>query len=105
MNSTIPMKRIEIIIDSGRLEELINLLIETGTRGYTVIKKVSGLGSRGTRDPNDILWDEGNAVVILACQEDQVAKIMEGLRPKLKKYGGMCLISECEWVEGPRISY
>ncbi len=105
MDSTLSMKRIEIIVDAGKLEELIGLLMETGVRGYTILSRAGGLGSRGTRSPNDVLWDEGNAVVILACKEDQATKIVKGLHPKLKKLGGMCLISDCEWVEGPAISY
>jgi len=105
MESTLPMKRIEIVIDAGKLEELIGLLMEAGAKGYTVIKRVSGLGSRGTRSPDVVLCDEGSAIVILACQEDQAVRIAQGLRPRLKKFGGMCLISSCEWLEGPAVSY
>lgn len=105
MNSTLPMKRIEIVIDAGKLEELIGLLMEAGAKGYTVIRKAGGLGSRGKRSPDVVLCDEGNAVVILACKEDQATRIAQGLRPRLKKFGGMCLISNCEWLEGPAASY
>jgi len=105
MESTLPMKRIEIVIDAGKLEELIGLLIETGAKGYTVIKRVSGLGARGMRSPDVVLCDEGSAVVILACKKDQAARIMQGLYPRLKRFGGMCLVSDCEWLEGPAVSY
>lgn len=105
MDSTISMKRIEIVVTAEELENLIHLLMECSVRGYTVLKKAGGLGSRGTRSPDDVLWEEENAVVILACKEDQANKIVDALRPKLKGYGGMCLISDCEWVEGPAISY
>jgi nitrogen regulatory protein PII len=105
MNSTLSMKRIEIVIDAGKLEELIGLLMEAGVKGYTVMRNISGLGSRGARSPDVVLCDAGNAVVILACQKDQAAKIVQGLHPRLKRFGGMCLISDCEWVEGPAISY
>ncbi|MCP5244548.1 MAG: transcriptional regulator [Burkholderiales bacterium] len=105
MNSTISMKRIEIVIAEEELENLIHLLMETSVRGYTVLKKAGGLGSRGTRSPDDVLWQEENAVVILACKQDQADKIVAALRPRLKEFGGMCLLSDCEWVEGPPISY
>lgn len=103
--STIVMKRIEVIVDAEKLEELISVLMDAGVRGYTVLKKAGGLGSRGTRSPDDVLWEEENALVILACKEDQATKVINGIRPKLKDFGGMCLISDCEWVEGPPISY
>lgn len=105
MDSTIAMKRVEIVVDAEKLEELISVLMDAGVRGYTVLKKAGGLGSRGTRSPDDVLWEEENALVILACKEDQAAKIIKGIQPKLKDFGGMCLISDCEWVEGPPISY
>ena len=51
MDATIAMKRIEIVIDEEKLEELIALFNEVGVRGYTFIKQAGGLGSRGTRRP------------------------------------------------------
>src|SRR4051812_11208879 len=104
MNSTIAMKRIEIIVDEEKLEELIAVLNGAGVRGYTFIKEAGGLGSRGTRRPDDVLLEEQNAMLILACQEPQAQKVIDALRPKLKDYGGMCLISDCFWVEGPAAS-
>ncbi len=105
MNSMIAMKRIEIVIDEGKLEELLILMNEVGVRGYTFLKKAGGLGSRGTRRPDGLFFEEENAMVILACQEEQTEKLITALRPKLKEFGGLCLISDCLWVEGPAISY
>ncbi|MCP5242485.1 P-II family nitrogen regulator [Nitrosomonas sp.] len=105
MSSNLSTKRIEIVVEAEKLEELICLLIEAGTKGYTVIKKVGGLGLRGTRNPDDALWDEGNTFVTLACKEDQVVRIVQGLSPWLKKFGGMCLISDCERLESPAVPY
>ena len=58
MNNTITMKRFEIVVGEEKLDELIALLGETGTRGYTVIQHTGGLGSRGTRRPDDVLMQE-----------------------------------------------
>jgi nitrogen regulatory protein P-II 1 len=99
------MKRIEIVIDEEKLEELIALLHESDVRGYTFVKSAGGLGSRGTRRPDDIFFEENNALLILACMEPQAQKVVNALRPKLKEFGGMCLISDCSWVEGPAVSY
>ena len=105
MDATIAMKRIEIVIDEEKLEELITLLNQVGVRGYTFIKQAGGLGSRGTRRPDDIFFEEHNAMMVLACQTPQAQKIIDVLRPKLKEFGGMCLVSDCAWVEGPAASY
>ena len=105
MESTIAMKEIKIVIDEEKLEELIALLDEVGVRGYTFFKSGGGLGSRGTRRPDDIFFEEHNAMLILACLEPQAQKVLDVLRPRLKGFGGMCLISDCSWVEGPAVSY
>jgi nitrogen regulatory protein P-II 1 len=106
MNKTIAMKRLEIVIDAEKLYDMIALLDSVGVRGYSFIKSVGGLGSRGERRPDGIFFQqEENAIVILACQEDQSQKVVAALSPKLKEFGGMCLISDCLWVEGPAVSY
>ena len=44
-------------------------------------------------------------MIVLACKEDQAQKVVNELRPSLKGFGGMCLISDCLWLEGPTVSY
>lgn len=105
MNGTIAMKRIEIVVTEEELENLFALLNSAEVRGYSYIKEVGGLGSRGIRNPSDVIWEEENAIVILACKEEQAQKVVEILRPKLKEFGGMCLVSDCLWIEGPAVSY
>ena len=101
----IPMKRIEIVVDEESLNELIDLCQEAEIRGYTVIKKAGGLGSRGERDPEDYPLEEENAVMVIACEEELAERLIMLLRPRLKDLGGMCLVSDCQWVIGPAVSY
>lgn len=101
----ISMKRIEIVIDEEALKEVVGLLRTAGVRGYTFMKQAGGLGSRGERRPDDIALEEKNAVLILACEEKQAERIIMTLRPRLKEFGGMCLVSDCSWVIGPAVSY
>ena len=101
----IEMKRIEIVVASESLNELVDLLREARIRGYTVIKKAGGLGSRGQRDPEDYSLEEENAVMVIACEEDLAERLIMLLHPRLKEFGGMCLVSDCRWVKGPAVSY
>lgn len=105
MNNTIAMKRFEIVVGVEQLEQLTELLDRCSVRGYTVVKNIGGLGSRGVRDPSDVLLEQENVMVVLACKEDQAQRIVNELRPVLKSLGGMCLISDCLWLEGPAVSY
>jgi nitrogen regulatory protein P-II 1 len=104
-DTLIAMKRIEIVIEEEALGDLLGLCRSVDVRGYTFIKHAGGLGSRGERLPDDYALGEKNAVVILACEEKQAERIVTALRPKLKDFGGMCLVSDCEWVIGPAVSY
>lgn len=101
----ISMKRIEIVIDEEALGKVLGLLRTAGVRGYTFMKQAGGLGSRGERRPDDIALEEKNAVLILACEENQAERLIMALRPRLKEFGGMCLVSDCAWVIGPAASY
>ena len=101
----IAMKRIEIVVARESLNELVDLLREARIRGYTVIKKAGGLGSRGERDPEDYPLEEENAVMVIACEEELAERLIMLLHPRLKEFGGMCLVSDCRWVKGPAVSY
>ncbi len=105
MDNTITMKRFEIVIGIEQLEHLTDILDRCAVRGYTVLKNAGGLGSRGMRDPDDVLLEQENVMVVLACKDDQAQRVVNELRPALKSLGGMCLISDCLWVEGPAVSY
>ena len=99
------MKRIEIVINEESLDDVLTLFRDANVRGYTVIKKAGGLGSTGERDPDDYILEQPNVVMVLACDENQAEKVVTTLHPKLNDFGGMCLISDCQWVLGPTVSY
>ncbi|MBY0485114.1 transcriptional regulator [Nitrosomonas sp.] len=95
MNDSILMKRFEIVIGVGHLNHLMELLERSGVCGYTVLKNAGGLGSQGIRNPDDVLITDENAVIILACKEEQAQILLNELRPAMKSFSGMCLISDC----------
>ena len=72
-------------------------------RDFTVNTLAASLNK--DRKPDEPFLKENNAVVILACEEKQAERLIMTLRPKLKDFGGMCLVSDCQWVIGPAASY
>ncbi|WP_256207721.1 DUF190 domain-containing protein [Nitrosomonas sp. Nm166] len=94
------MKRFEIVTGIEQLEQLIELLERSGVSGYTVIKNTGGYGSRGVRNPDDVLMADENVSVILACHADEAQKLLAELRPAKKDLGGICLVSDCHWIDG-----
>ncbi len=96
--SLVSLKRIEFVIHEGSLEDLLNLFREADVQGYTVIKKVGGFGSTGERDQDDFILEQYNDLIILVCEESRAEKIVAMLQPKLKGFGGVCLVSDCQRV-------
>jgi nitrogen regulatory protein PII len=94
----IPVRRIEIIIDALELPEVLKLLEAAGVSGYTVIRDATGKGERGTRGGDELSGAFNNSYVMTACPPEQVSTIVETLRPILKRFGGVCLVSDAQWL-------
>lgn len=92
------MKKIEIVIDSLHLEHLIKLLEEKSFSGYTVIREVYGKGERGLMSGDEVSGVFQNSYLFTICEEQQLSSILEDLRKVLKKYGGVCIISDVDWL-------
>ncbi len=94
------VKKVEIIIDyleAPRLLELIKK--ERIAVGYTVIKETVGSGERGDRTGDGFSGELTNSYILIACSEDEAQRIVEIVRPILKRYGGVCLVSDAMWVK------
>jgi nitrogen regulatory protein PII len=91
-----PVKRIEIVIEEVEQDDLIAQLDRLGVVGYTVVPGAGGRGERGVR--YESLQGLGNVLMTIACDEEQATKVIEVIRPILKRYGGICLVSDAMWV-------
>ncbi|MDV6345473.1 DUF190 domain-containing protein [Nitrosomonas sp. Is37] len=104
-DSIVPLKRVEIIIDEEDFDEIQKICRSLDIRGYTYLREVGGFGSRGKRQSEEIFLHEKNILIIIACTEDQAEKLVKTISGRMKEIGGICLISDCDWVKGPTISY
>lgn len=93
-----PVKKIEIIVDALELPEVLKLLDRAGVSGYTIIKDATGKGERGTRGGGELSGTFINSYVMTACPPEQVERVVETVRPILKRYGGVCLVSDAQWL-------
>jgi nitrogen regulatory protein PII len=92
------VKRVEIITDAVELKELCVALDAQGVSGYTVIHDVTGNGHRGERAGDALTNVFKNCLVIAVCEEAMIPNIVEAIRPILKRFGGVCLVSDAQWV-------
>ena len=94
------VKRLEIVIDAAHTPELIAALKAADAPGYTLVRDVHGAGDRGDRAGDGLGNVFRNCYVILAvADEDTVQRIVDAVRPLIKAYGGMCLMSEAQWLK------
>lgn len=91
-----PVKRIEIVIEEIELDNVIAELDRIGVVGYTIVPRAWGRGERGVR--HETVQGLGNVLMTIACDEAQASKVIEAMRPILRTYGGVCLVSDAMWV-------
>lgn len=91
-------KRVEVVINSRELSKLLRVLEEEGVTGYTVIEGVKGKGGRGERMSDDLTGVFRNSYVMTACPAERAAGLVEAVRPLLERYGGICLVSDAQWI-------
>lgn len=94
-----PVKRIEIITNSLELKELLRALKDGGVSGYTVISPVTGAGDRGEQFGDELTGVFNNAYVLTLAEPDRAAQLVEAIRTILQRHGGICLVSDAQWVK------
>ncbi len=92
------VKRIEIIIPAVELKKVLRLLKESGVSGYTVIRSVTGFGDRGEQTGDELTGVFDNACVLTLAEPEKTGEIVEEIRAVLKRHGGVCVVSDADWV-------
>ena len=92
------VKKVEIVVESDFLPKIVSLLEKEGINGYTIIRQASGKGAKGIRDGYGLTDVFQNNYILLACSEEELQRITEPLRALLKRIGGICLVSDAQWL-------
>ena len=93
------IKRIEIVIDAAHTPELVRTIKSAGATGYTLIRDVQGSGDRGDRAGDELSNVYRNCYIIIAADLENTQTLIEAARPLLERYGGMCLVSDAQWLK------
>lgn len=92
-------KRIEIVIEKSMVPGLTALIKHHGLDGYTLVPDVRGSGDRGMRRADELSGESSNCLVLIACDDQAlVDALLEGVRPLLVRAGGICLVSDAQWL-------
>ena len=92
------VKKVEIIISTLEVKEVLDLLNDAGVSGYTVMKNTSGKGDRGVSN-DDLAEILSNSYIMTVCtNEKQLDQVVESVTPLLKRVGGLCLVNDATWI-------
>lgn len=86
------------MIEAIEKQTVIDLLKRNQIEHYTLYKNVEGCGERGTRDDHVFGDKFENITFVVACDENQLQSVVNEVRLLLKKFGGICLVSDAMWV-------
>ena len=92
------VKKVEIIVDTFHIDDVLSILEQVKVSGYTVIKNTSGKGDYGIAY-SSLDFEFTNSYIMTVCtDETQLNRLVELITPLLKKFGGICLVTESQWV-------
>ncbi|MBD2455629.1 transcriptional regulator [Nostoc sp. FACHB-87] len=92
------IKKVEIVTNSLELPKVLDILEKIGVSGYTVIEDVTGKGDRG-RVFNDLESHIlTNGYIMSVCTQEQEEELVTEIEPILKKFGGVCIVSDAKWI-------
>lgn len=92
------VKKVEIIISSLEVTEVLEILSVANVSGYTVMKNTSGKGDRGLAN-DDLGTVLSNSYIMTVCTNDkQLNLVIDEVTPILKRVGGVCLVTDASWV-------
>ena len=92
------VNRVEIIVTTLELREVIDILDSDQVAGYTLIENTSGKGQRGFYY-NDLGREFSNSYISTICtNQQQLSYVIGDILPILKKIGGICLVTQTNLV-------
>lgn len=93
------IKRLDIVVDHAHTGRLVRVLEQFGVSGYTVMPGSQGKGNRGMQHADGLMTAASNDVVFTTCSPEELEDLCAAVRPMLKRFGGVCLISDAHWLE------
>lgn len=92
------VKRVEVVTDTLGMREIIAALERAGLTAYTLVRDVAGRGERGMQAGDELTDVFSNSMLLTACPPERLNTLVNAVRPVLQRRGGMCLVSDAEWV-------
>ncbi len=95
----IKVKKVEIIANCMDVRTVIKEMEQVGINGYSVIRGVSGRGKHGKTHEESHIDSMTSCYIMAACPEAQAEALIVAVTPLLKRFGGICLVSDAQEVD------
>ncbi len=95
----IQVKRLEIVVDAPFSELVTEVLERHRVEGWTIVRGAAGSGERGAQLGDEITGVSNNHVIVTTCSPERLEALVADVRPLLKRYGGICLVSDATWLD------
>jgi nitrogen regulatory protein PII len=92
--------KVDIIIESIKLDHLIDILEALKVPGYTIVGNVSGCGENGVKrgDGHRARIFE-NSYLFIICTEEMSKQLLKAINIILKDYSGACFVTDISGIE------
>ena len=91
-----PMKRVEIVVEAIKLQQVLKVIDHAGASGYTVLPSVTGRGHRGQRAGGALTDLFKNSIVITLVDEAVAEQILREMKQLIQNYAGIVVVSNVE---------
>jgi nitrogen regulatory protein PII len=88
-------KRIEIVVERVRAEDVTTLLDRLGATGWTILPVLAGRGHQGVRQGGDLSGVLDNVVILCITSEAVTARVMEAHEDLLGARPAIVSITDC----------
>jgi nitrogen regulatory protein PII len=97
----IQRKKVEIIIESLKVNQIVYELEEIGVPGFTIVGNISGKGQNGVLDHNCKAKVFENTYLFTVCTDEQAEKVLDYIASVLEYFSGSCFVSDVSLMEIP----
>lgn len=93
-----PVKKVEVVVETVAVPQVLALLDRHGFSSYTMMPGAYGKGDRG-ESLGGVSGEFNNTYMVIVCDLERVNDLVELIRPVLKRFGGVTLVSDAMWVK------
>jgi len=100
MMETTRRKRIEIVVEAVRAEQVTDLLDRLGAKGWTMLPVLAGRGRRGLRRSGDLSGVQDNVLILCITGATVADAILAAREELLGARPAIVSITDCDVLRG-----